>query len=445
MYEDEDYDDDDYDDEDDSSRGLLIALVIVLIFGVLVVFVAISVLVGAQTGALDRFFARQTEPTPTASQAAASSGEEVESLDSATAGADPAASFGLDEQESDLSVQAPGSASDSVESPAAQPKDLDFEEPSTPAPTRMASPRPSTAKPAASRSRSRGSDTSANSSRSRASRGSSSGGNGGRSSGGSSSGGSSSLGGSRPSSSTGSTRTESASSRSSRSNSSSRASTSAQDDVARVLDDDDVTAGAASRARAEARSGGPTMSYDKNAVAGLSGKAAGGALTDTQRRALQNVPADSPQFTLAWATVMKNAEVKKDYKGHCAAAAKVMQKPRNKYHPEWNLELAKCQLRNGSYVAAVRSVDRTLGDSFGMSAATKVDRLLLAYQIKAQSRTRLYDNHAKENAGVSDKNKLNSAIQAWMEYRNYATGIGRDKAVVKSNREISDLEQRKGQ
>ena len=187
------------------------------------------------------------------------------------------------------------------------------------------------------------------------------------------------------------------------------------------------------------------MSYDKESIKGLRGKAAGGALTDSQSRALQNVPSDSPQFTLAWATVIKNAEVKKNYKGHCEAVTKLMEKPRNKYHPEWNLEMAKCHMRNGRYAEAVRSVDRTLGDSFGMSAATKVERLLLAYEIKAQSRTKLYDNHAKANSGISDKNKLNSAIQAWMECRNYASGIGREKAVAKSNREISDLEQRKGQ
>ena len=89
---------------------------------------------------------------------------------------------------------------------------------------------------------------------------------------------------------------------------------------------------------------------------------------------------------------MKDAEVKKNYKGHCAAATKVMEKPRNKYHPEWNLEMAKCHMRNRRYAEAVRSIDRTLGDSFGMTAASKVARLLLAYEIKAQSRTKLYDD-----------------------------------------------------
>jgi hypothetical protein len=79
-----------------------------------------------------------------------------------------------------------------------------------------------------------------------------------------------------------------------------------------------------------------------------------------------------------------------------------------------------------------------------MSAATKTRRLLLAYEIKAQSRTRIYDDHAKANSGLSDKNKLNSAIQAWMEYRNYASGIGDQKALQKANREVADLEERKG-
>ena len=203
--------------------------------------------------------------------------------------------------------------------------------------------------------------------------------------------------------------------------------------------------GAARRARAESRSGGATMSYDKESINSLSGRAAGGTLTDTQSRALQNVPADSRQFTLAWATVMKNAEVKKDYKGHCEAAKQVMVKPANRYHPEWNLEMAKCHIRSGRFEDAVRAVDRTIGDSFSMTAATKTQRLLLAYEIKARSRTAIYDAHAKANAGVSDKNKLNSAIQAWMEYRNYAGGIGSDKAVARGNREVADLEQRKGQ
>ena len=60
MYEDDDYydDDDEEYEEEDSSRGLLIALVIVLILGVLAIFVAISIVVTAQTGGFGKLLAQ---------------------------------------------------------------------------------------------------------------------------------------------------------------------------------------------------------------------------------------------------------------------------------------------------------------------------------------------------------------------------------------------------
>jgi hypothetical protein len=427
MYDDDYYDDDDeeYEDED-SSRGLLIALVIVLICGVLAIFVAISILVGTQTGAFDKFLAGDESPTPAVDepQGTVSKSSDLNvapSVEPAGEDSELTGDLGLEVAGSDSGLDAPDDGSLTRTEELDEPQ---FDEPATPSRTRMHTPRRST-----SSSRSSGASETSSPSRSRSTRRSSD-----------SSGRESNS--SRSFTVNSGSRSESSSPRSS--GSSNRRTSSSSADVPRVLDDDEPTVGAASRARAEARSG-PTMSYEKDAITGLSSKAAGGALTDTQSRALQNVPGASPQFTLAWATVMKNAEVKKNYKEHCAAAAKVMEKPRNKYHPEWNLEMAKCHMRNRRYAEAVRSIDRTLGDSFGMTASTKVERLLLAYEIKAQSRTKLYDNHANANAGMSDKNKLNSAIQSWMEYLNYATGIANQKAMTKGKRELLDLEQRKGQ
>ena len=427
MYDDDYYDDDDEEyEEEDSSRGLLIALVIVLICGVLAIFVAISILVGTQTGAFDKFLAGDEAATPAAEELAetASQNSEVNATpgdDLAAEEAELSGGLDLDPAGPDGGLDTPDNDSELVIEEVDEPQ---FEEPATPSRSRMHTPRRST-------SSSRSSADSGGSSRSRS-----------RSAGRSDSSSDGSSSSSRSLVVKRDSRSDGSSSRSTGGASSRRSSSSA--DVPRVLDDDEPTMGAASRARAEARSG-PTMSYEKDAISGLSSKAAGGALTDTQSRALQNVPVASPQFTLAWATVMKDAEVKKNYKGHCAAATKVMEKPRNKYHPEWNLEMAKCHLRNRRYAEAVRSIDRTLGDSFGMTAGSKVTRLLLAYEIKAQSRTKLYDQHANANAGISDKNKLNSAIQSWTEYLNYATGIGNQKAMTKGKRELLDLEQRKGQ
>ncbi len=140
---------------------------------------------------------------------------------------------------------------------------------------------------------------------------------------------------------------------------------------------------------------------------------------------------------------MKNAEAKRDFKGHCEAATTIIALPQNKYHPEWNLELGKCQMRNGQWDAAIRSVDRTLTDTYGLAAATKVQRLLTAYEVKAVCRTRIYDDNARANAGAGDETKLAAAIQAWSEYRNYASGVGNQRALQRAEREIADLTARR--
>ena len=190
-------------------------------------------------------------------------------------------------------------------------------------------------------------------------------------------------------------------------------------------------------------SGSVELTYDKESIASLGGRASGGELDSDEVRHLQAIPKDHTNFTLAWATVLKNAEAKRDFKGHCEAADTIITLPQNKYHPEWNLELGKCQMRNGQWEAAVRSVDRTLTDTYGLSAATKVQRLLTAYEVKAVCKTRIYDDNARANSGAGDEQKLSAAIQAWSEYRNYASGVGHQRALQRAEREIADLTARR--
>ena len=185
------------------------------------------------------------------------------------------------------------------------------------------------------------------------------------------------------------------------------------------------------------------LTYERDSIASLGSKAAGGSLSDTELGHLKGVAPDHPNYTLAWATVMKNSESKRDYKGHCDAASKILELPGNKYHPEWNLEMGKCQMRNGQWDAAVRSIDKTLADSMAMSGSTKTQRILTAYEIKAVCRTRGYDENAAANAGAGDDVRLSQAIQAWSEYRNYASGIGNTRALQKAEREIQDLTARR--
>ena len=188
----------------------------------------------------------------------------------------------------------------------------------------------------------------------------------------------------------------------------------------------------------------PTLSYEADYITSLAGAAGGGSLERNVVSHLQAVPGDHPNYWRAWATVMKNAEAKKDYRGHCEATEKVMTVSRFKYNPEFNLEMAKCHLRNGRLLEAVDNADRTIGNAMDLSSRSKTQRLLLAYKIRAKCRTTLYAKDAQAAAGLADRNKLNMAIQAWTDYSNYATGIGNTKAQQEADRELADLKARTG-
>ena len=189
-----------------------------------------------------------------------------------------------------------------------------------------------------------------------------------------------------------------------------------------------------------ASSPSPPRSYEKAEIKALGSAAGSGSLDRDDIDHLKEVPANHKNFTLAWSTVLKDAESKENYRDHCSAAQRIMSLPQNKYHPEWNLEMAKCHMRNGQWSAAVRSVDRTLSDSFGMSGATKSKRVLLAHKILAISKTQLYEKNAESNAGLSDDAKLRSAIQAWEHYKTFARGIGNTAALQRADKELADLE-----
>ena len=180
--------------------------------------------------------------------------------------------------------------------------------------------------------------------------------------------------------------------------------------------------------------------YDKDEIVALGTDANRGTLDRDDVDYLKKVPGSSKNFTLAWSTVLKDADTKRNYRDHCNAAQRLMSLPENKYHPEWNLEMAKCHLRNSQWSAAVRSVDRTLTDTYGMAAATKSKRILLAHEIRAISKTQIFEKNSESNSGLTDDVKLRSAIQAWTDYKNFARGTGDTSAQQQADKELADLE-----
>jgi hypothetical protein len=121
----------------------------------------------------------------------------------------------------------------------------------------------------------------------------------------------------------------------------------------------------------------------------------------------------------------------------------VMTIKRFRHHPLFNLEMAKCHLRNSRLLKAVDSADRTIGNAMDLPSRTKTKRLLLAYKIRAKCRTTMYAIDAREAAGMGNANKLTMAIQAWTDFSNYATGIGSSSDQQEADRELADLKARK--
>ena len=185
------------------------------------------------------------------------------------------------------------------------------------------------------------------------------------------------------------------------------------------------------------------MSYDKEYLASLSGKAAGGSLSAAEISHLKACQPNDPNYVRSYFLLSAHYEKKGDKKAHCDTAKTVLGQGRYKYNPEWNLEGAKCSLRNGDWDGAARYADNALSAQQDMAANSRSKRVLLAYRIKAKAFTTKYEKNAKENAGFGDAQLLNRAISAWMEVRNYASGVGNNKVMEAAKRELEDLEARR--
>jgi hypothetical protein len=187
----------------------------------------------------------------------------------------------------------------------------------------------------------------------------------------------------------------------------------------------------------------PNMSYDKAFLATLAGKAASGGLSDAEISHLKAAPPSNDGFGRAYALLAAQYEAKKNYKAHCEVSTAVQSQGAYRYNPDWNLEVAKCRLRNAEYDGAAKAADNVVSGQMDLAAQTRTARVMLAYQIKAKARTAQYEADAKKNSGFGDERLLNMAVSAWKEVKNWAQNINDPNGAEAANRELSDLENRR--
>lgn len=185
------------------------------------------------------------------------------------------------------------------------------------------------------------------------------------------------------------------------------------------------------------------MSYDKAFLASLEPKAKTGGLSDAEVSHLRGAPTADESYGRVAALLSAHFEAKKNYKAHCEVANAVLQQGRYKYNPDWNLEAAKCRLRNGDFEGAAKAADAAVSSQMDFPAQTRAARVLLAYQTKARARTAIFEADAKKNAGMADPALLNRAVGAWREVRSWASSTGDSAADAAAGKEIADLEAKK--
>lgn len=184
----------------------------------------------------------------------------------------------------------------------------------------------------------------------------------------------------------------------------------------------------------------PSMSYDKAFLASLESKARTGSLSDAEVSHLRGAPVADEAYGRASAVLAAHFEAKKNYKAHCEVANAVLTQGRYKYNPDWNLEAAKCRLRNGDFEGSAKAADAAVSAQMDLPAGTRPQRVLLAYQTKARARTAIFEADAKKNAGMVDGGLLNRAVGAWREVSNWAVSIGDNGAATAAAKEVADLE-----
>jgi len=180
--------------------------------------------------------------------------------------------------------------------------------------------------------------------------------------------------------------------------------------------------------------------YSPDYLADLAPVARGGRLEPEQLAHLEACPTDEPGYGEALALAAAHYEAVRDYPRHCDVTELILAQLPYQLSPGWNLEGAKCSLRQGEFEAAIGRAQITIANQTDLSGSRKAYRILLAYRVKATAASAIFDRDVRGNAGRPDRELLTRAIVSWTELRNYARGIGDERATRSATQEISELE-----
>jgi tetratricopeptide (TPR) repeat protein len=164
----------------------------------------------------------------------------------------------------------------------------------------------------------------------------------------------------------------------------------------------------------------------------MSSRARRGRLDEAEMLALADIPSKSDQYRPSRALLLAQYEAAGQREAHCDIAREVVGSRANRTDPQFNLELGKCLLREGSYQDALKVARLAEQNAQDIPSRIRTDRQLKIWEVQAKAYKGLYQN--TENLDYID-----NSIVVWKRYLNMAKHTYRQREADQAGDEIRAL------
>ena len=170
----------------------------------------------------------------------------------------------------------------------------------------------------------------------------------------------------------------------------------------------------------------------RNNMADMNARARRGRLEGSEMTALADIPTGTAEYRPSRALMLAQYEATGDQAAHCEMARQVVTSRENRADPQFNLELGKCLLREGSYQDALTVARVAEQNAQDIPSRIRTDRQLKIWEVQAKAYKGLYQ--VTENLDFID-----DSIVVWKRYLNMAKHTYRQREADQAGDEIRAL------
>jgi serine/threonine protein kinase len=178
---------------------------------------------------------------------------------------------------------------------------------------------------------------------------------------------------------------------------------------------------------------GSTLTIDD--LSSLRDKAQRGALTDSERIILIQIPLGIPEYTVARSYLFDDAKARGDNKGKAKHISAILALPENQYSPVFLIEDGILAITNKDYSTALLRANLAERHWQRMPSDLIFSRKIMIYETQAKA---WYGIHVKSEG--DDVDALRASIRAWNTYKRHVGTKSRLDLVKRADGQIKKLE-----